>query len=143
MVQILCNKYLDNFSVLDVPKKNDSTTWNLILKATLVLRNGFGFRIGNNTTSFWYSWTTFGTLASVIIWVDIHNISLCIHDLIINGNWNFNTLYTFLSSNIQNHVKSLPPCLHNDVPDRITWADHLDDIYTTRSGYFWLLFFSF
>jgi hypothetical protein len=25
-VQILCNKYLNNFSVLDVPKKNDSTT---------------------------------------------------------------------------------------------------------------------
>jgi len=34
-----------------------------------------------------------------------------------------------------------PPCLHNDVQDRITWADHLDNIYTARSGYSWLISF--
>jgi len=48
-------------------------------------------------------------------------------------------LYTLLPGNIQNLVKFVPPCLHNDVPDRITWVDHLDGIHTARSGYSWLL----
>jgi hypothetical protein len=86
-VHILSNKYLGNSSVLDVPKKNGSTTWNSILKARSVLRDGFVFRLGNGTTSFWYSsWTTLGSFASMVPWVDIHDISLCIRDLIINGN---------------------------------------------------------
>lgn len=33
----------------------------------------------------------------------------------------------------------MPPCLHNDVLDHITWANHLDDIHTTRTRYSWLL----
>jgi hypothetical protein len=100
-VQILSNKYLDNSSIIDVPKKNGSTTWNSILKARSVLQDGYVFRLGNDNTSFWYSsWTTLGTFASLIPWVDIHDISLCIRDVITNGNWNFNPLHTLLPSNI-------------------------------------------
>jgi len=75
-VHILSNKYLGNSSALDVRKKNGSTTWNSILKARSVLRDGFVFRLGNSTTSFWYSsWTTLGNFASMVSWVDIHDIS--------------------------------------------------------------------
>jgi len=139
-VKLLSNKYLGNSSVLDVPKKNDSTTWNSILKVMSVLRDGFVFRLSNSTTSFWYSsWTTLGTFASIFSSVDIHDIFLCIHDLIMDGNWNFNPLYTILLNNIQNHVKSRPSGLRNDVPDCITWVDHMDGIYTAIYGYSWLL----
>ena len=109
-VQILSNKCLDNSSILDIPKKNGSTTWNSILKARSILKDGFVFWLGNDNTSFWYSsWTTLGTFRILIPWVDIHDISLCIRDGIINGEWNFNPLYTILPNNIQNHVKSIPP----------------------------------
>jgi len=108
-VQILSNKNLGNSNVLDVPNMNGSTTWNSILKARLVLRDGFLFRLGNNTTSFWYSfWTSLGTFASMVPWFDIHDISLCICDLIIDGNWNYNPLYTILPNNIQSHVNPCP-----------------------------------
>jgi len=100
--QVLSNKYLSNLSVLEVHKKNSATTWNSILNVRSVLCDVFVFRLGNDNTSFWYSSRTkLGTLASVVPWFDIHDISLCICDLNVDGKWNFNLMYTLLPSNIQ------------------------------------------
>ena len=76
--------------LLDVSNKNGSTIWNSILKVKSVLRDGFVFWLGNDTTPFWYFfWTILGTFASMVPWVDIHYVSLCIRDWIVDGNWNF------------------------------------------------------
>lgn len=85
-VQTICSKYLGDLCVLKVPKKNCSTTWNSVMKARGVLRDGFNFWLGYGATSLWYSpWTSFGKLSQSVLFVDIHNTSLCIRDMIIDG----------------------------------------------------------
>lgn len=58
-------KYIgDNVQFLDIPKKLGSIVWNSIMKAKFELRDGYEFRLGNGSSSFWTApWTSHGKLS--------------------------------------------------------------------------------
>ena len=137
--QVLKHKYVKGTTFLDMNKKPGSSVWNTIMKALFVLKDGFEFRLGDGSSSFWFSnWSTDGKLAVKVPFVDIHDLQLQVNDVYVNDNWNFNLLYTNLPSEVRDRLQSLPLCLNALVPSRITWKGNLDGIYTARDGYYWL-----
>ncbi|CAJ2645759.1 unnamed protein product [Trifolium pratense] len=119
-------------------KKPGSVTWNAIMKALLALRDGFEFRLGNDNSSFWFSnWSGTGKLADKVLYVDIHDLEMCVKDIYTDGNWNFNMLYTNIPIAVTDHLKMIPVCLNSQVADCYTWKGNLNGIYSARDGYFW------
>jgi hypothetical protein len=79
------------------------------MKSLLTLKNGFQFRLGNGTSSFWFTnWSGYGTLASHMLYVDILDIEMRVKDVFIYGDWNFNLLYTVLPAKIKDSLAFLP-----------------------------------
>lgn len=93
-VTLMKHKYVGDNPFLDTPKKQGSIVWNSIMKAKGVLRDGYDFRLGNGSSSFWsVPWSSFGKLLDQVWYVDIHDMDLTIADVFQDGNWNFNSLY--------------------------------------------------
>jgi hypothetical protein len=138
-VQIIKHKYIKEEAFLSITKKPGSVTWNAIMKALLALKDGFQFRLGNGNSSFWFTdWSGYGTLASHVLYVDIHDIEMRVRDVFIDGNWNLNLLYTVLPDEIKDRLAFLPVNLNPEVSDCFTWKGNLNGIYTARDGYYWL-----
>jgi hypothetical protein len=138
-VQILKHKYLKEEPLLNIPKKSGSTTWNAIMKALSVLKDGFQFRLGNGNSSFWFSnWSGSGILANQVLFVDIHDLEMRVRDVFVDGSWRFNVLYTVLAPEVKEWLSSITIGLNSEVSDRYTWKGNLNGIYTARDGYYWL-----
>lgn len=72
--------------------------------------------------------------------MDIHDTQLSIKDIILDGDWNLNALYTTIPNQIKDHILSLPAIVNETVPGCFfSWTNHLDGNYSARSGYSWLL----
>lgn len=54
-IHVLRQKYVKDDEFLDLPKKPGFVVWNEIMKAKGILREGFEFRLGNGSSSFWYT----------------------------------------------------------------------------------------
>jgi len=65
-VSILSHKYTSSAKILNHSTSTPSSiTWNSIIKAKNILKNGFSWRAGSGESSFWYShWTSFGPLCA-------------------------------------------------------------------------------
>jgi hypothetical protein len=136
LAQVLKHKYVKGTSFLDMNKKSGSSVCNAIMKSLFVLKDGFEFRLGEGSSSFWFfNWSTNGKLAVKVPFVDIHDLQSQVKDVYVNGSWNFNFLYMNLPSEVCDRLQSFSLCLKALVLDRITWKGNLDGIYTARDGY--------
>lgn len=97
-VQLLSEKYLANGHILYTTTcKGASYTWNSIIKAAEVLKQGFITRIGRGDVSIWYDkWLDRGCIAELIPFVNIQDTQLKVKDIFYEGMWHFNTLATQL-----------------------------------------------
>lgn len=113
---------------------------NSIQKPKLVLKEGYGFRLGSGDSPIWHTnWTGLGTLDLFVPFIDIHDIHLSTKNIIQNGTWQINRLYTILPTHVIDQILSLPPCTNAMVSDCLVWKGHTNGIYTTNQGYKWLL----
>lgn len=81
--------------------KQGLVVWNSIMKAKAMLRDGFEFFLGNDSSSLWYaSWSSFGKQSNQVWYVDIHDIHKTIADIVQNGKCDFSQLYTQLPANV-------------------------------------------
>lgn len=136
---LLTQKYLGEVPILQVQKKNGSDIWDSIMKARNLLQDGYDFRMGNGQSSLWYyAWTDLGPLTKLVPYMDIHDTQMCIVDVIQNGTWRLNGLYTQLPQPILDHIRTLPTYINNVVSDAF-WKSKLDGRYTTKGGYHCLL----
>ena len=141
-VQVLTNKYLSTSSVLQVsPKANASPIWNGLLKTRDKLRSGFSFRLGNGETSLWHEDSSgHGNIASTVPYVDIHDANIVLKDLILNGAWNVQDLYTELPANTINLLQQIRPVLDNNGGSDVwTWWPSSTGSYTVKEAYAWLM----
>lgn len=82
-VSLLRHMYVGDKFFLDMPITQGSTVWQSIMKAKETLQNGFNYRLGDGSSSFWYaSWIKFGKLCEQVLYVDIHDVHLTIADVI-------------------------------------------------------------
>ncbi|MCH79684.1 RNA-directed DNA polymerase (Reverse transcriptase) [Trifolium medium] len=72
------------------------------------------------------------------MFVDIHDLEMRVRDVYIDGNWQFNSLYTNLPQAIKAKLNSSTISLNPYVNDCYTWKGNLNGIYTARDGYYWL-----
>lgn len=63
---------------------------------------------------------------------------MCIRDIIQNGMWNLNLLYTTLPQNITHHIAGMDTALNPHIKDCIMWHGHPNGAYTANSSYKWL-----
>src|ERR1044072_8214559 len=89
-------------SILQVTLKvADSPVWKGVLRARNHIISGLSFKLGDGETSFWYEdWIGTGNTASSVPFVYIHDVEIKLKDLIANGNWNVECLYTNLPTPI-------------------------------------------
>jgi hypothetical protein len=130
--------------LLTVSRISRSVTWNVIMKARFALRDGFEFRLGDESSSFWFvNWYGIGKLAEKVLYVDIHDLNLRVKDAFVNGAWNFNHLYTTLPLAVRDSLKMIPICLNSRVIVGYTLKGNLNGIHSAHDGYYWLNKFAF
>lgn len=79
----------------------------------------------------------FGSNHGLHMWTSTTETS--IKDIILNGKWNLNVLYTNLPQNITNHIMSISPHLNPSIQECFTCHAHLSGTYTANVGYKWLI----
>ncbi|MCI29947.1 RNA-directed DNA polymerase (Reverse transcriptase) [Trifolium medium] len=95
-VDLLSSKYTfgPNFLLSNNPSSG-SSTWSSIIRAKDILKDGYSWRAGSGSSSFWYTpWTTLGRLGSLVPFVDIHDLQLSVKDVLSTGNPHTQSLYT-------------------------------------------------
>jgi hypothetical protein len=81
--------YLKGQLPFNVRVTGGSAIWNSVRKAMSMLRDGFTLKIGDGNSSFWYDpWVFKEKLSSLVPYVDIHDTSLKIQEVWVNGDWN-------------------------------------------------------
>lgn len=111
-VSVMNGKYGKAGSLLDPKKSRGSNIWNSIMKALDVLQEGFQIKIGDGKTSFWYEpWLLKGPFCERLWVVDIHDIELKIKDVLMDGKWNLDMLYTPLPEEVKQGILGLTPRL--------------------------------
>lgn len=74
---------------------SNSPTWSSITRAKNALVNGYSWRAGAGSSSFWFShWTEFVPLGSHITVIDIHDLHLTVKEVIITNVQRSQSLYT-------------------------------------------------
>lgn len=134
--QVLAGFYLRGKSIFDPLQRKGSTTWNNILKASKQLADGFFYKIGDGSTSFWYTpWLYKEPLSSLVPFVDIHDVELRICDVWVNGSWQLDALYTRLPNEVINKLQQINPRLVNGLVDTWVWGECSSGTYSVRSVY--------
>lgn len=136
---MLSKKYLKDNSILETPSRYGSPIWNSIVKARDALRDGYGFRVGNGDSSFWYSpWPTPTPICYQIFAVDIHDANNRIRDVYDSAGWHLDRLVTSLSDQLGHLITNTKLFLNDQVQDGFIWKGNLDGIYSAKEGYKWL-----
>jgi hypothetical protein len=68
-----------------------------------------------------------------VLYVNISDTSLRICDLLDNGDWNLNKLYTNLPSFYKDCIRSIT--IDYDTYDKLIWSDSPNGVYLGRYGY--------
>jgi len=140
-VNILSDKYTagpNNFHAS--VNNNSSPVWSSIIRAKEILKNGYSWRAGSGSSSFWFSlWSDFGILGSQIPIIDIHVLHLTVKDVLtISGN-RAQSLYTTLPQVVSDFVNNAAIMFNDAIEDAFVWPLNKSGVYTTKSGYKWLL----
>jgi hypothetical protein len=139
-VRMFKDIYLGENLVLNVTSRKGSPTWNSIVKAIELLKDGFQFKLGDGNSSFWYSpWLDKEPLCTHVPYVHYHDMNWSIKDLVDGNDWKLSRLYFILPTNIINKINLAPRFLVHDIPDVWVWTNCTSGIYSVREGYQWLM----
>jgi hypothetical protein len=139
-VNLIKEKYLKGRFILDTSIAGWSMIWNSILKVVYTLCDGFTLKIGDGSSKFWYDpWVFKDKLCWMVSFVDIHDTSMKIKEVWINGKWNLDDLYTNIPDSVKDVILQIKPYLVNDIPDVWVWQGSSSGIFTTKDAYEWLL----
>jgi len=112
-VSLLRHKYVGDKLFPDMPMTQGFTMWKSIMKAKATLRNGFNYRLRDESSSFWYApWTKFWKLCEQVLYVDIHDVHLTITVVIQDDTWVLGRLYTELPSPVVEAICGTLVCLN-------------------------------
>lgn len=139
-VRVMREKYLSNSSLMQVQQvQNASPVWKGILKARDRLKEGFNFRMGTGTTSLWYAdWSGMGKIANQIPYVNIADTQLTLGDLVHNGNWVLDQVYTPLPPQVLARLQGITPQVVQNRVDSWVWEPGRTGKYTVKEAYAWL-----
>ncbi|XP_024634474.2 uncharacterized protein [Medicago truncatula] len=140
-VNILSNKYTTGSNILQATcSSNSSPTWSSIIKAKNVLRNGYLWRAGSGTSSFWFhNWSPHGLIGSHVPIIDIHDIQLTVKDVFTHTGQHTHALYTNLPPAIADYINNTNFRFNERIENTIIWSHNINGVYTANCGYAWLL----
>jgi len=120
-------------------KKNHCTSV-LANKLKKVLKKWYSWRAGSGNSSFWYSnWRNLGILGTQVPFVDIHDLQLTLKDVITNNGLHTQALYTILPTALADIINNTQLSFNPSIVDAFVWPQIKNGIYTSKSGYNWLL----
>jgi len=139
-VSLFSAKYVAGPNLLNASiKSSSSPTWSSIIRAKNILISGYSWRPGSGTSSFWFStWSNFGPLGSLAPIIDIHDLHLTVKDVIYNHQRSL-MLYTPLPQAVTEFINNINFRFHDDIEDAFIWPHNKNGIYSTKSGYQWLI----
>ena len=79
-VSLLSNKYTGGHNtLLASASNNNSPIWSSIIRAKNILKEGYTWRIGSGSSSFWFSnWNSLGPIDNYVPVIDIHDLHLSV-----------------------------------------------------------------
>jgi hypothetical protein len=140
-VQLLSHKYstVPHFLLANA-QPSSSSTWAATIRTKNILSDGYSWRHGNGASSFWFSnWSSSGILATIVPFVDIHDIHLTIKDVLNNPAPHTNILYTMLPAKVTTNINNLHVQFNDTIEDSFIWSSNKNGVYTAKTGYEWLL----
>ncbi|GAU50504.1 hypothetical protein TSUD_409790 [Trifolium subterraneum] len=140
-VDLLSSKYVKGSTfLLSGNNSSGSPTWSSIIQAKNILKDGFSWRAGSGTSSFWSShWTTLGQLGALVPYIDIHDLQLSIKDVLSTNSPHTHILYTQLPPSVSDLINNIHIKFNDSIDDAFIWTSNKNGSYTTKSGYNWLL----
>lgn len=117
-----------------------SQIWSSIIRAKNTLKSGFSWRASSGNTSFsYYPWTNLGYLGTLVPYIDIHDIHLSVKDMISSNNPHTQVFYTILPPLVSDIINNMHMNFNDTIEDSFIWSSNKNGIYTTKSGYRWLI----
>jgi hypothetical protein len=140
-VNLLSTKYSPGPNILHAnATSNISPSWASIIRAKNVLKDGYTWRAGSGSSSFWFSiWCSHGFLGSLVPIIDIHDIHLTIKDVLTFPGQHTQAICTTLPQTIADTINNFHTNFNPTVEDTFIWRHNKNDVYSTKSGYSWLL----
>ncbi|GAU18899.1 hypothetical protein TSUD_228890 [Trifolium subterraneum] len=140
-VNILSHRYTAGFKLLYVnAQQTSSHTWSSIVRTKDILKDGFSWRAGSGSSSFWYCpWSSLGLLGNSVSYVDIHDVQLTVKD-VFGGSFPYSQiLYTHLPQAALDIINNTHLTFNESLADVFVWNHNKNGVYTAKSGYDWLL----
>ena len=140
-VNILSNKYTSGPNTLHATANtNSSPTWSSIIKAKDILRDGYVWRAGSGSSSFWFNhWTPHGLIGSLVPIIDIHDLQLTVRDVFTYEGQPNQAIYTTLPQPIAEFLNNTHINFNERVEDSFIWSENKNGVYSAKSGYSWIL----
>lgn len=140
-VHMLSDKYSSGADIFTATSTSSSSAiWASIMRAKNVLVNGYSWRAGSGSSSFWFSrWSSFGCLGSQIPIIDIHDLHLSVKDVLSINGVRTQSLYSTLPQQIADFINTASFLFNDAIDDAFIWPHNKNGIYTTKSGYKWLI----
>ncbi|KAK7258939.1 hypothetical protein RIF29_24531 [Crotalaria pallida] len=125
---------------LNMEHTDGSLVWKSILKADKTLENGFRLKLGDGQASLFFdSWMNKELLCNLVHWVQIHDTNLRVKDVLREGVWHFNDIFTILPRDLKTSILDMNIFLDYSIPNCIAWVGSMDEVYSANFGYKWLL----
>ena len=71
--------------------------------------------------------------------MDIHDIQLTIKDVITNEGHHTQSIYTILPTALAEAINNTHLSFNDSIEDAFIWSHNKTGVYSTKSGYHWLL----
>jgi len=140
-VNLLSDKYKTGKNFIHATfNSSSSPSWSSIIKAKDTFCSGYRWRAGSGSSSFWFhSWSTLGFIGSLVPVIDIHDIHLSVKDVFTFNGQHTQALYTNIPQIIADSINNTHMNFTEMMEDAFIWSHNKNGVYTTKSGYSWLL----
>ena len=140
-VNLLPTKYSASSKILHaIATSSSSPSWASIIRTKDILKDGYSWRAGSGSSSFWFSsWCSHGFLCSLVPIIDIHDIHLTVKDVITFYGQHTQSLYTTIPQIVADTVNNFHANFNPAVDDAFIWNHNKNGVYSTKSGYSWFL----
>jgi frataxin-like iron-binding protein CyaY len=140
-VNIFSHRYDAGIKILQASDKQGSShIWSSIIRAKAILREGFTWRVGSGSSSFWFCpWSVIVCFSKLVPYIDIHDLQLTVKDVINSNNPHSHILYTNLPHTALDITNNTHTMFNDQIADTFIWSSNKSGVYTTKSGYEWIL----